>query len=172
MAGLSTPRSLFKRCLPQAVLLLASVFISVLSFASGGVPDDVAVIVNKENPVNGLTSKDLSGILRQDKQFWENGRKIYLLMRESGATEKKVILRKIYQMDDEELKRFWLSKMFTGDISSFPKTLHSTEAVKRFVAEDPDAVGFIDATYVDDSVKVLPIDGRLPQEKNYLLVED
>ena len=134
-------------------------------------PANIAIIVNKANPTDELSSTDLVKIFAQDKQYWENGKKVYLIMQEAGSLEKKVILKKIYKMGDEELKRFWLAKMFREEIASFPKTLSSNEAVKRFISQVPNAIGFIDASFVDESVKVLRIDKKLPGEKGYVLGE-
>jgi ABC-type phosphate transport system substrate-binding protein len=34
-------------------------------------------------------------------------------------------------------------------------TLSSTEAVKRYVASDPNAIGYVDAGYVDSTVRLV-----------------
>ena len=149
------------------VYLITLLLVSAVSATSG----DIAIIVNKANPTDELSSTDLVKIFAQDKQYWENGKKVYLIMQEAGSLEKKVILKKIYKMGDEELKRFWLAKMFREEIASFPKTLSSNEAVKRFISQVPNAIGFIDASFVDESVKVLRIDKKLPGEKGYVLGE-
>lgn len=139
----------------------------------GAFAGEVAIVVNKENPSEGVSFRELVKIFKQEKQFWESGKKVYLLMRETGAPEKAVILRKLYTMkDDEELKKFWLEKVFRNEIASFPKTLSSDEAIKRFVRQVPNAIGFIDAASVDDRVKTLRIDGKLPGEAGYALTDN
>lgn len=130
---------------------------------------DVAVIVNKQNPVTAVTLAELSKILKQEKQYWEGGKKVYLILQEAGSTEKKVVLQKIYKMNDEDLKKFWLGKMFRGEIASFPKTLGSSEAVKRFISQVPNAIGFIDSSAADSSIKVLSVDGKEPGDRGYPL---
>ena len=133
---------------------------------------DVAVVVSKENPTSEVSLKELVKIFKQEKQFWEGGKKIYLIMRETGAPEKAIVMRKVYKMgDDLELKKYWLGMVFRQEIASFPKTLSSNEAVKRFVNQAPNAVGFIDAASVDDRVKALRIDGKLPGERGYVLAD-
>jgi ABC-type phosphate transport system substrate-binding protein len=132
-------------------------------------PGDLAIIVSKEASVSGLSFPELVKVFKQEKQYLEGGGRIYLVMRESGAKEKEIILKKVYKMDEDELKKFWLGKVYRGEIPAFPKTLGSNEAVKRFVSKVPNAVGFVDAAFVDDSVKVLRIDGRGPGESGYPL---
>jgi len=132
---------------------------------------DIAVVVNLQNKMEGLSFVDLIRIFRQERQYWENGQKIYLILQEAGSPEKELVLRRIYRMKNEELKKFWLAKMFRGEISSFPKTLGSNEAVKRFVSQVPQAIGFIDVSFVDERVKVLRINGKLPGQPGYVLGE-
>lgn len=129
----------------------------------------VAIIVNELNPTEDVSFEELVNILKQEKQYWKAGMKIYLIMQKTGTAEKELILTEIFNMNDQELKRFWLTKMFRGKISSFPKTLGSNEAVKRFVRQVPNAIAYIDASLVDDSIKVLRVDGKLPKDKDYKL---
>lgn len=130
---------------------------------------DVAVIVNKENPVNSVSLTELTKLLKQEKQYWEGGKKVYLVLQEAGSNEKKIVLKRVYQMTDEDLKKYWLGKMFRGEISSFPKTLGSSEAVKRFISQVPNAIGFIDSGALDTSVKALNVNGKSPGEQGYPL---
>ncbi len=75
-------------------------------------------------------------------------------------------------MTSDELKRFWLTKIYRGELTSFPKTLSSNESVQRFVGRVPNAIGFVDASYSDETVKVLRIDGKLPGAEGYALGEE
>lgn len=133
---------------------------------------DIAIIVNKANLTEEVSFNGLVKIFRQEKQYWESGKKIYLVMQEAGGPEKEIVLKKIYKMNNEELKKFWLAKVYRGEISTFPKTLGSNEGVKRFVSQVPNAVGFVDSDYLDNSVKVLKIDGKLPKDKGYIFAEE
>jgi len=149
--------------------ILFIVSVSQFGLAYGG---DIAIVVNKENITDEISFEHLVNIFKQEKQFWKDGKKIYVIMQEVGSFEKEIILEKIYKMNDQELKKFWLSKIFKGDISSFPKTLSSSESVKRFVSQVPNAIGFIDTSLVDESIKVLRVDGKLPEDKDYILRDE
>jgi ABC-type phosphate transport system substrate-binding protein len=155
------------RIIGLALLFLISVP-SIISSAQAG---DVAVIVNSDNPIQTIRFQELTKIFKIEKKFWDNGDKIYLVLRETGSPEKSVVLRQIYKTDDPGLKKLWLSKIYREEIQSFPKTLNSNEAVIRFVRQVPNAIGFIDASLVDGRVKALRIDGYLPGEEGYPLTE-
>lgn len=131
----------------------------------------VAIVVNKQNPANDLSYEKLVKIFKAEKQFWDDGQKIYLILRETGSLEKQVLLQTVYRMDEVELKKYWLAKIFRQEIPSFPKTLSSSEAVKRFVSQVPNAVGVIDARSMDDTVKALTIDGKSFHDEGYSLID-
>lgn len=134
-----------------------------LSFAR-----DVSVIVNKTNPVNELSLEDLGRILKAERQYWD-GEKIYLIISKSGSWEKDVILNKVYKMSEDEMKKFWLGKIFRGEITAFPSVFGSQAVIKKFVNSAANAISFIDSQNADDTVKVLKIEGRFPGEPGYPL---
>lgn len=131
---------------------------------------EIAIVINKANPLEELSLKDLIEIFKQDRQYWD-GEKINLLMREDGAWEKEIILKKVYAMSDEELRKFCLGKVFRGEIATFPQIISSQTLIKKLVCNLSGAIGFLDAQVIDDSVKVIKIEGRLPGEEGYLLKE-
>jgi hypothetical protein len=60
--------------------------------------------------------------------------------------------------DVAQIKAIWSRILFTGR-GLLPKQLHDSEAVKRVVAANPKAVGYIEKSAVDATVKVaLPLD--------------
>ena len=134
---------------------------------------DVAIIVNKNNPTNNLSHRDLTKIFKLEKQFWSQGDKIYLIMRSTGNTQLNVILSKVFGMKDyHELKTHWLGLIFREELDSFPQKINSDEATIRFVNQVPNAITFITASGVDERVKVISIDGKFPGDVGYILNTD
>lgn len=131
---------------------------------------EVAVIVNPKNPVSEVSLNDLRSIFRLDRTFWPNGKKIRILMLEHGTYEKELILKRVYNMTDTQLRQFWVRKITGLESSNFPRAWSSSAAVKIVVHRYPSAIGYIDANQVDSSVKVLAIDGKKPGQSNYPLV--
>jgi hypothetical protein len=108
-------------------------------------------------------------MLREEQQHWKGGRRIYLILLEAGSPERELMLRRVYRMTDVQLKQFWLAKLYRGEIAAFPRVVASSAAAKRLVAQAPNALAFIDAAAVDDTVKVLRVEGRRPGEPGYRL---
>jgi len=130
---------------------------------------EVAVIVHPSNPVSQLSRRELARIFRLRQQRWPGGKKIYLVMLEEGSREKRLVLEQVYRMSGDQLKRFWLAKIYRGELTSFPQTVRSSESVRRFVGRVPNAIGYVDAKQADGGVKVLRIDGMLPGARSYPL---
>lgn len=128
---------------------------------------DVAIIVNKDNPINELTFRELTAIFELQQQFWKGGSKVRVIMQKAGCPEKNVMLKHVYHRTDESLNKYWLIRMFKAEIADLPEIEASNEKVKQEVSKQVDAIGFIDASKVDDTVKVLKIDGLLPGAETY-----
>lgn len=144
----------------------------ILGFSASGLAfsEDLAIVVHKANAISDLSFIELVKIFKQERQQWGDGHKIYLLMRAAGTPEKTLVLSKIYRMrSDGELKKFWLERLFREEIAAFPKVMDSGDSVKEFVSQVPNAIGFVRASEVDERVKVLRLDGKLPGEPSYPL---
>jgi len=128
---------------------------------------DVAIIVNKDNPINELSFRELTAIFELQQQFWKGGDKVRVIMQKAGRPEKNVMLKSVYHRTDESLNKYWLIRMFKAEIADLPEIEASNERVKQEVSKQVDAIGFIDASKVDDTVKVLKIDGLLPGAEKY-----
>lgn len=152
----------------EKMLILFFVFNAVF-FPSLLCADDVAVIVNKENSEEDITFRELVDIFKQKKQYWNRGEKVFLVLQEMIMPETKIVLRKVYGMTGPELKKYWLQRIFKEDLAGVPFSLSSNEATKAFVGRTPNAIGFVDETVVDQTVKTLKIDGRSPGDSDYVL---
>jgi ABC-type phosphate transport system substrate-binding protein len=108
-------------------------------------------------------------MLKVEKQYWDDGKKVYLVLQESGSAEKEIIREKLLRMSESDIKKLMLAKLFRGDITALPKTLSSRASVVKFVATIPNAIGYVDVSAVDPSVRVLRIDGKAPGEPGYQL---
>ena len=127
----------------------------------------LAIIVNSSNTVDQVPKDELRRIFLGERSHWPNGRRITLVMMEPGRPERKAMLRDICQMDETQYNNRILHDLFTGELFVSPKTLASPTGVRKFVFNVPGAIGYLRAMDVDETVKVLRIDGRLPQDRDY-----
>jgi len=90
--------------------------------------------------------------LRQ-RRFWDDREPVLPVNREYGSDTRKEFERIVFADLRVPLSRYWNEQYFLGVLP--PATLVSDAAVRQYVAARPNAIGYIDARNVDDSVRVL-----------------
>lgn len=166
----------------QCLLLLTFLLLAImpLSVTYGGgfrggqsEPEDaLAIVVNRANPIGDLSSAELRKIFLGTRSHWPNGHRIAVAMLDYGRPERNAVLRQIYRMDESGYRNHFLKEVYRGDVFSPPKTLASPVVMRKFVFNAPGAIGYLRSSDVDESVKVLRIDGHLPDDKDYPLQID
>jgi len=78
-------------------------------------------------------------------------------------------LNTIYQMDEQQFRKYWIAKMFRAEVPRGPKIVFSTDMTRELVVAIPGSISFMDAKEATDDVRVLRIDGKLPNEDGYPL---
>jgi ABC-type phosphate transport system substrate-binding protein len=131
--------------------------------------EGLAIVVNRNNPNNNLTLAQLRALFLGEKRWWSNRRRVALSAMRRGTPERQTVSRVIYKMDDREFDKYFLYQTFKGEPSTSPATLKTPADVKRFVVSTPGAVGYLRASDLDDSVKVVRVDGLLPGDDGYPL---
>jgi hypothetical protein len=151
----------------KRLLLLCSLG---LSFAVANVRGgDLAIVVNKASALADISSADLAKYFKAEKGKTPDGKKLVIVMQEAGHPEREAALKGIYKMSEAEYTDYFVEATFTGSVESAPKALPGAVAIKKFVAETPGGIGYVQASETDDSIKVLKIDGKLPGDADYKL---
>ncbi len=120
-----------------------------------------AVVVNKDNAVQNVTSAHLSKIIRGEIKKWSDGKNIVLVLHNDSAGESET-LERLNKMSAAEWKSF-LAAHRDGIV------FVDTDAdVLRTVQSEPGALGLIEVHSIDNSVNVIHVDGKLPMEFGYL----
>ncbi len=120
-----------------------------------------AVVVNKDNAVENITSAHLSKIIRGEVKKWPDGKNIVLVLHKDSAGEAET-LERLNKMSDPEWKGFVVTHK-----DSF--LFVDTDAdVLKAVQTEPGAVGLIEVHSIDNSINVIRVDGKLPMESGYL----
>ena len=120
-----------------------------------------AVIVNKDNSVENITSIHLTKIIRGEVKKWPDGKNIILVLHKDSAGEREA-LEHLNRMSAAEWNSFVVTHK---DSILFVDT--DAEVLKAVQAE-PGAVGLIEVRSVDNTVNVIRVDGKLPMELGYL----
>jgi hypothetical protein len=129
-------------------------------------PGPIAVIINRHNPEQGLALEDLRHLYLGVRTAFPNRAPVLLL---SLPRISQRFYSTALQMSRDEVKRYWIGLVFSGDLAVPPKEVVEVTELKRLVARHPGAVGFIPAGEADSSVTVVEIEGKRPGDPSYPL---
>lgn len=109
---------------------------------------EVVVIVSQKNPATRMFSEQAS-------QFFLGKSNLFtpVDLPESSAVRAE-FYKKVADKDTAQVKALWSKLVFTGKATA-PKEYASAAEVKKAVAADPKAIGYIEKSAVDDTVKVI-----------------
>lgn len=115
--------------------------------------DGVVVIVNKAN-ANAIDKALVARIYMGESRTWAGGGSIAAYDLPDDNLLREDFDGAIVGKSEASLKALWSQNVFSGKALP-PKTAASDEEVKKAVAANKNAIGYIQARNVDDSVKVV-----------------
>jgi ABC-type phosphate transport system substrate-binding protein len=133
----------------RAAILLLLLAASLPGRATAG---DLAVIVHPDREVR-LDVEDVARIYLKQRRFWREGEPIVPVNRDSGSEARDAFVRKVFGASARQLPVYWNRQYFQGVLP--PATLASDEAVRRFVAGERRAIGYVHPSVIDGSVRVV-----------------
>jgi ABC-type phosphate transport system substrate-binding protein len=114
------------------------------------------VVVNKENKLASLTTNDLTRIFLGKKTLWHSGTRIVPVMPEEESPTGELFLSSTLKKSVSQFRAYWKRLLFSGG-GAVPKVFRNHDQLLDFVARQPGAIGVIEASAVDDRVRVLEI---------------
>ncbi|KAA3616588.1 MAG: hypothetical protein DWQ05_12725 [Calditrichaeota bacterium] len=113
----------------------------------------VAVIAHRDVPVDQIKKSELLDFFIGDIKKWKDGTAVVIFdMKEKKDV--KITFYKYLGKTSSRMKSIWMKNMLAGE-GAPPKAVKTPRQMLLEVASTPGAIGFIDAKYVDKSVKVL-----------------
>jgi phosphate transport system substrate-binding protein len=129
--------------------------------------NDLAVVVNKANSASNLTKSQLRKLILGEQGSWPGGVKAIVVLRAPGDPERAGLLHAVCRMSEDDYVQHSMHADFTNEGAAPPKIVSSVAAVRQLVASAPGAIGFVPLKEVNDSVKVLSVDGVAAGEPDY-----
>ena len=115
---------------------------------------EVVVIVAKDNPVAALSPEQVAQIYTGASNAFPGGGAARPLDQPEGNALRDEFLARVLEKNAAQFKAVWSRLIFSGKANR-PRTLPGSAEVKKAVAGDASAIGFIDRATVDDSVKAV-----------------
>jgi hypothetical protein len=154
-------RVLYRRSVIIGLFLAASVSLAAAR--------DLALVSNKSNSVAAITLPDLVKVCKGQTNRWPNGKSVTFIMRAPAAPEMKLLLEKIYEVPESQVKEIIASANHGRVGHPAVMIVDSDEDLVNKVAAIPGAIGVVDVYAINSSVAVVKVAGKLPLEPGYLL---
>lgn len=124
------------------------VIATVLSTIAYPASAELVIVVNPQNQATRMTSAQAS-------QFFLGGSVLFTpLEQPSDAPIRAEFYKKVLEKEASQVQAVWARIVFTGK-GKPPKEYKSSADIKKAISENVNAIGYIEKSAVDDSVKVI-----------------
>lgn len=117
--------------------------------------DAIAIIVNKSNPVESLTSEQVRKIFSGEITNWK----------EVGGEDREIV---VVNRDEASGTREAFSKLLMGESKFLKRAIvqPGSGQVRSIVSSTPEAIGYLSIGYVRDEAKIISLNGVKPTIDN------
>lgn len=126
----------------------------IFMFPASLAASEIAVVVNKENPVDSLTTKEVSDFFLSRRRVFPSGDAVLVIEQQRDSKLRDIFFRLLNGMTIKQLNAYWARLQFSGEIQP-PESLPDNKAVLEAVQKNRNAIGYVDATSLDNSVKII-----------------
>lgn len=128
--------------------------VAILAVANISAHAEVAVVVSSKSNVSSLTQEQAADIFLGKSGNFPGGEKATPVDQSDSSSAREEFYTKATGKNASQVKALWSKLIFTGK-GQAPKDVGDNAGVKKALADNPNAVGYIDKSAVDGSVKVL-----------------
>lgn len=133
---------------PRILTALLFMLISNASFA------DLAIIVHPDSETGSLDTQNVRKLFLGERKAFPSGHYATPINHTPDSPDRKEFFSLVLNMPEATHRRHWKRKIAVGAGSS-PTEVSSHSAVLKEIANTPGSIGYIDASKVDDTVKVI-----------------
>ena len=138
----------------QKTSIIKSLLLAGLVTLSNLAAAEIVVIVNPKSPLASMTPDQVSAIFMGKTNTLPSGSTAAPADLPEGNAARDQFYSKAAGKSSSQVKATWARLTFSGKATP-PKEVPSAAEVKKFVAANPEAVGYIEKSAVDGSVKVV-----------------
>lgn len=117
---------------------------------------DMVVIVNKKNPVVTLTADRVTNYFKKTEELWDSKHRIIPVELPDTHPLSIEFTTRVMRMNISMKQAMWRIKTLSGKAIR-PKEVRTEDEVVTYVASEPWAIGYVDRSRVDDTVKILDV---------------
>lgn len=152
--------------------VLGTVLIALVTLAprqlSAGSDVTLALIVAPSSKLTTLSLADVRRAFRSERVTDPEGNRLIALNHPPKTDDRVGFDRVVMGMDPNAVGRFWIERKLRGG-SGPPRTVESLSTLRRVVQKLPGAIGYLRPGQLTNEVRVLRVDGKLPEDPEYPL---
>jgi ABC-type phosphate transport system substrate-binding protein len=133
--------------------LAPHVFGLTLLLSAGPAAADVVAVVSAKSAVSALSKTELRDIFLGKVSRFPDGTIATPVDLTEGSLERDEFYQKLVGKSPAQIKAYWSKLIFTGR-GLPPKTVASTQEMKKHLADSPAAIGYLERSAIDGSLKV------------------
>jgi ABC-type phosphate transport system substrate-binding protein len=138
--------------MPRHLLKLLGLLL-FLRFSVASADNSILVITHRDLPAEQMTIKQLKNIFRRKILVNQQGVRWVPLNLSAEHPLRRAFSEKVFEMQPEEMETYWNEQYFQGVMP--PYVVNSQEAMLRFIASMPGAIGYIFPCHLDNRVQVI-----------------
>ncbi|MDO8703177.1 MAG: hypothetical protein Q7J77_12190 [Undibacterium sp.] len=129
---------------------MTQAIVLAITLAAAAIPAlaEVVIVINPKNAAPQMTSEQAA------QYFLGKSTTFTPIDQPEGSAIRAEFYKKLADKEASQVKAIWSKLVFTGK-GTLPKELASSDAVKKAIAADPNAIGYIEKSAVDATVKVV-----------------
>jgi hypothetical protein len=139
-------------------LLLAALCTGALALDAAADPARIAIVVGQNSPTRTVTEDDLRELYLKRRRLWPDGRPAVPVNLPADDALRIDFSRRVLGRAPDQLVAHWNRQYFDGITP--PVVLRSSAAVCKYVAADPDAIGYLAENDVAPGCRVILVLGH------------
>lgn len=128
-----------------------------LAFSVATGAAEVVVVMSTKSPELALSKDQIAALFLGKAVLFPDGRRAVPIDHGEGVAIRNAFYEVFTGQSAAQIKAHWAKIIFTG-CGRPPKQVADGEAAKRQLAQNPDALAYLDAEQVDASVRVVSVD--------------
>jgi ABC-type phosphate transport system substrate-binding protein len=138
----------FRSCVQPVALALASIL------AVNTVTAEVVVVVSSTSKITGLSNAQVTDVFLGKVNRFPNGTLAVPIDQVEGSPVRDEFYATFAGKSPAQVKSLWAKIIFTGR-GQPPKAVSNSIEVRKLLAANPQAIGYIERSSVDNTVKIL-----------------
>ena len=128
----------------------------------------LAVFVSKDSGVQDLKMTELRRVFTNADDSAFSGQRSIPFNHTARSTDRVGFDQTVLHMNADEVSRFWIDRKIRG-LPGPPRAVDSLSQLLHLVSHNTGGIGYARPTQVTGEVRVIRVDGKLPNESGYPL---